>query len=125
MFDAYNQILPQSQLNGHGIMDDIGYTHTSQERTNKLSSQEFLYLNIDCRFMGPLTTGDYPKTMHSRVGKRLPKFNVLEAKLVNNSFDFIGINYYTAFYAANAPQLRNARPNYVTDSLANLTSEEA
>ncbi|KAE9585966.1 hypothetical protein Lal_00010043 [Lupinus albus] len=74
-------------------------------------------------FMGPLTTGDYPKSMHSLVGKRLPKFNTLQAKLINGSFDFLGLNYYTTNYASNAPHLSNGMHNYVTDSLANLTTE--
>ncbi|XP_061367284.1 cyanogenic beta-glucosidase-like isoform X2 [Gastrolobium bilobum] len=74
-------------------------------------------------FMGPLTTGNYPQSMRSRVGSRLPKFSKKQAKLLNGSFDFLGLNYYTTNYAANAPQLSNARPNYLTDSLVNLTTE--
>ncbi|CAL0332467.1 unnamed protein product [Lupinus luteus] len=74
-------------------------------------------------FMAPLTTGDYPKSMRSIVGKRLPKFNKLEAKLVNGSFDFLGLNYYTTKYASNAPHPSNGKHNYLTDSLANITTE--
>ncbi|KAI4324287.1 hypothetical protein L6164_023838 [Bauhinia variegata] len=73
-------------------------------------------------FMEPLTRGEYPKEMQSLVGNRLPKFSKEQSKLVNGSFDFIGLNYYTANYAAHAPRLSNARPSYLTDSLANLTS---
>lgn len=72
--------------------------------------------------MEPLTTGNYPKDMRSLVGRRLPKFSKQQARLVNGSFDFLGLNYYTSNYAANAPRLSNSRPNYNTDSLANLTS---
>ena len=74
-----------------------------------------------CRFMDPITHGDYPNTMRSLVGDRLPKFSYEESQMLNGSFDFVGINYYTASYAANAPLLRNADPNYSTDSLVNLT----
>ncbi|XP_027341441.1 beta-glucosidase 12-like [Abrus precatorius] len=74
-------------------------------------------------FMEPLTRGYYPQSMRSLVGKRLPRFSKNQAKLIKGSFDFIGLNYYTTNYAANAPQLSNARPNYLTDSLANLTTE--
>ncbi|KAJ1377066.1 Glycosyl hydrolases family 1, N-terminal conserved site, partial [Sesbania bispinosa] len=74
-------------------------------------------------FMGPLTTGDYPQSMRSLVGRRLPKFSAKQAKQLIGSFDFLGLNYYTSNYAANEPKLSNARPNYLTDSLANLTTE--
>ncbi|XLR18290.1 hypothetical protein S83_046202 [Arachis hypogaea] len=74
-------------------------------------------------FMEPLTRGDYPKSMRSLVGKRLPKFSADEVKVVKDSFDFIGLNYYTTNYAAYSHKLTNAKPNYLTDSHANLTTE--
>ncbi|KAK7261594.1 hypothetical protein RIF29_27908 [Crotalaria pallida] len=74
-------------------------------------------------FMGPLTSGKYPKSMRYFVGKRLPKFNTLQAKQIIGSFDFVGLNYYTANYASNAPKLSHAIPNYVSDSHVNLTTE--
>lgn len=45
--------------------------------------------------------GDYPSSMRSRVGNRLPKFSQVEAALVKGSLDFVGINHYTTFYARN------------------------
>ncbi|XP_057453252.1 beta-glucosidase 13-like [Lotus japonicus] len=74
-------------------------------------------------FMEPLTTGNYPQSMRYLVGSRMPKLSKKQARLVNGSFDFLGLNYYTTNYAANAPHLSNARPNYVTDALTNLTTE--
>ncbi|KAG4973932.1 hypothetical protein JHK87_030753 [Glycine soja] len=68
-------------------------------------------------FMDPLTSGDYPKSMRSLVRTRLPKFTVEQSKLLIGSFDFIGLNYYSTTYASDAPQLSNARPSYLTDSL--------
>ncbi|KAL9298306.1 hypothetical protein ACSQ67_024202 [Phaseolus vulgaris] len=73
-------------------------------------------------FMEPLTIGEYPKSMQSLVGSRLPKFSADEIKLVRGSFDFIGLNYYTSYYAADTPELSEARPSYLTDSLVILTS---
>ncbi|CAJ1938969.1 unnamed protein product, partial [Sphenostylis stenocarpa] len=64
-------------------------------------------------FMEPLTSGKYPESMISLVGERLPKFSEEEARLVTGSYDFIGLNYYTTAYAANAPK---TRPNYDSDS---------
>ncbi|KAB1199984.1 Beta-glucosidase 12 [Morella rubra] len=74
-------------------------------------------------FLDPLTFGDYPHSMRSLVGKRLPKFTKEQSKTVKGSFDFIGLNYYTAFYAADAPQLNAGNKSYLTDSLANLTTQ--
>ncbi|KAL6341213.1 hypothetical protein AAG906_032330 [Vitis piasezkii] len=56
-------------------------------------------------FMDPLTNGDYPHSMRSLVGSRLPKFSKEQAMMVKGSYDFLGLNYYTANYAAYAPTL--------------------
>ncbi|KAL4198176.1 hypothetical protein AMTRI_Chr03g44600 [Amborella trichopoda] len=74
-------------------------------------------------YMDPLTRGDYPISMKSLVRKRLPKFTKEESKLVKGSFDFIGLNYYTARYAASVPSNNGLPPTYDTDSRANLTTE--
>lgn len=52
-------------------------------------------------FLDPLMFGDYPRSMRRRVGNRLPTFSKSEAALVKGSFDFVGINHYTTFYAKN------------------------
>ncbi|KAG4948072.1 hypothetical protein JHK84_041516 [Glycine max] len=74
-------------------------------------------------FLEPLTTGNYPQSMRSLVGKRLPKFSKQQTKSILGSFDFIGLNYYTSNYAIHEPQLRNAKPNYLTDFQAKLTTQ--
>ncbi|CAA3014443.1 beta-glucosidase-like [Olea europaea subsp. europaea] len=52
-------------------------------------------------FLEPLVTGDYPESMIKNVGKCLPKFTLEKEKLVKGSYDFLGINYYTANYVTN------------------------
>ncbi|XP_059431255.1 beta-glucosidase 13-like isoform X1 [Corylus avellana] len=74
-------------------------------------------------YLDPLTNGDYPHSMRSLVGNRLPKFTKEQSKLVKGSFDFIGLNYYTSNYAAYAPHLNSGKPSYLTDFLVNLTIE--
>ena len=64
--------------------------------------------------MEPLISGKYPSSMRSLVGKRLPKFSNQEAKLLAGSFDFLGLNYYTSYYAANTS--KNNKPSYTTDA---------
>ncbi|KAF3452587.1 hypothetical protein FNV43_RR03020 [Rhamnella rubrinervis] len=73
-------------------------------------------------YMDPLINGDYPHTMRSIVGGRLPKFTKTQSKTLKWSFDFIGLNYYTAFYVAYAPN-HNANASFLTDSHANLLTE--
>jgi len=72
--------------------------------------------------MEPLTSGKYPKSMRTLVGKRLPKFSNKEAKLLAGSMDFLGLNYYTTNYATNAS--KSNKPSYTTDSNVHALSEE-
>jgi beta-glucosidase len=75
--------------------------------------------------MQPLTTGEYPQSMVSFVGNRLPKFTKEQSKMLIGTFDFIGINYYTSNYAANIPYSNNdtSKPTYFKDSHVNFTSK--
>ncbi|GMI87429.1 beta glucosidase 40 [Hibiscus trionum] len=51
-------------------------------------------------FLDPLVFGDYPNSMRSRVGTRLPTFTESESALLKGSLDFVGINHYTTYYAS-------------------------
>lgn len=71
--------------------------------------------------MHPITYGDYPKSMRDIVGNRLPKFTPDESKSLAGSFDFLGLNYYTANYANDvAPATANF--SFYVDVQANFTS---
>ncbi|KAI5390783.1 hypothetical protein KIW84_075896, partial [Lathyrus oleraceus] len=75
-------------------------------------------------YMNPLTRGEYPKSMRTLVGKRLPKFSKEESRELKGSFDFLGLNYYSSYYAAHAPRHPNVvQPTIQTDSLINATFE--
>jgi len=80
--------------------------------------------------MEPLTSGKYPESMRFLVGERLPKFSKQEAKLLRDSFDFIGINYYTSVYVADKPQVEPSidQPaselSYITDANVNYSSQK-
>ncbi|KAL8557497.1 hypothetical protein ACS0TY_004799 [Phlomoides rotata] len=66
-------------------------------------------------FTAPVVNGDYPVSMRERVGSRLPTFTPEEEILVKGSFDFIGMNYYTTYYAKNDPIKPQGEPTYLTD----------
>ncbi|KAL5755366.1 hypothetical protein ACOSP7_023586 [Xanthoceras sorbifolium] len=72
-------------------------------------------------FMDPLIFGDYPLNMRTMVRERLPKFTNRQSRMVKGSYDFIGVNYYTAYYAVDVPIINSSIVSYSTDSLAKLT----
>ncbi|KAJ8770874.1 hypothetical protein K2173_021789 [Erythroxylum novogranatense] len=71
-------------------------------------------------FLEPLTFGDYPGTMKSLVGERLPKFTEEQSNMVKGSFDFLGMNYYTAMFAADNPT-NYSKSSYLTDSRVEIS----
>ncbi|KAK6117129.1 hypothetical protein DH2020_049174 [Rehmannia glutinosa] len=74
-------------------------------------------------FVAPLATGEYPQSMRDAVGDRLPKFTQEQTKLIKDSYDFLGLNYYTANYAINTPKPSGQKPNYTTDQEVTFTTE--
>ncbi|KAF2319488.1 hypothetical protein GH714_016329 [Hevea brasiliensis] len=67
-------------------------------------------------WMDPLTYGQYPRRVKDLVGDRLPKFTDEETRLLRKSYDFLGLQYYTSYYAKpNAPFDPN-HVRYKTDS---------
>ncbi|KAG4973934.1 hypothetical protein JHK87_030755 [Glycine soja] len=83
------------------------------------------FLSPHIMFMQPLTTGNYPETMQSLLGSRLPNFTEEQSKLLIGSFDFVGLNYYTTTYAAHIFQTINNTSNtsYFQDTHINFTTE--
>ncbi|KAL3533003.1 hypothetical protein ACH5RR_006524 [Cinchona calisaya] len=76
-------------------------------------------------FMEPLTTGDYPKSMRKLVGSRLPQFSAEQSEQLRGSYDFLGLNYYTAKYVTSAPSNSTTGGNlsYTTDSQITYKTE--
>ncbi|CAK9140346.1 unnamed protein product [Ilex paraguariensis] len=71
------------------------------------------------RFLHPITYGDYPPSMRSNVGNRLPKFSMEQSKML--SIDFLGINYYTCNYASPMLSVNRVNLSYTTDNHLDLT----
>ncbi|XP_014499465.1 vicianin hydrolase-like [Vigna radiata var. radiata] len=74
-------------------------------------------------YVHPVTYGDYPESMRSSVGARLPAFTKAESEGLKNSIDFLGVNYYTTYYAEHAEPVSTNRTFY-TDILATLSTEK-
>ncbi|KAF7095062.1 hypothetical protein CFC21_097302 [Triticum aestivum] len=90
----------------------IPYTNSKEDKDASKRALDFMY----GWFMDPLTKGHYPLSMKTLVGNRLPKFTKEQARAVKGSFDFIGLNYYSARYAKNTKHNSNSKESYSTDS---------
>ncbi|KAA8520281.1 hypothetical protein F0562_014537 [Nyssa sinensis] len=73
-------------------------------------------------FMQPIYNGSYPAVMREYIGDRLPKFNITESAMLNGSYDFVGLNYYTAGYAMDVECSKGPK-NYYTDPCVNVTKQ--
>ncbi|CAN1250219.1 Beta-glucosidase 24 [Linum perenne] len=67
-------------------------------------------------FMDPITFGNYPETMVKLLGSRLPKFTEEESRLLRKSYDFLGLNYYTAYYVKQNDDFDEFHLRYANDS---------
>ncbi|KAL1539995.1 beta-glucosidase [Salvia divinorum] len=94
----------------------VPYSSTDLDIKAAERALEFMY----GWFMNPIVEGDYPAVMHSIVKNRLPKFTEEERSMLKGSFDFIGLNYYTANYAKHI-----STPNPIiscsTDNMVHLS----
>lgn len=74
--------------------------------------------------MDPLKFGDYPLSMRSLVRDRLPFFTHEESKKIKESYDFIGLNYYTSRFARHRSVSKDFKPSsYLDDSLVDITGK--
>ncbi|KAJ9174425.1 hypothetical protein P3X46_013069 [Hevea brasiliensis] len=72
-------------------------------------------------WMNPMTYGQYPSIVQDLVGDRLPKFTKKESHLLKGSYDFVGIQYYTSYFAKPNAVMDPKHLRYKTDSHINET----
>lgn len=65
--------------------------------------------------MDPVVNGHYPLSMRKYVGSRLPEFSEIESEKLRGSYDFLGVNYYTAKYVSDASNTNVETLSYATD----------
>ncbi|CAL4929768.1 unnamed protein product [Urochloa decumbens] len=96
--DVYRRNYKATQNGELGIAFDVMWfepmTNTTLDIEAAKRGQEFQL----GWFADPFFFGDYPASMRSRVGDRLPKFTADESALVKGALDFVGINHYTTYY---------------------------
>ncbi|CAI5466237.1 unnamed protein product [Closterium sp. Yama58-4] len=78
-------------------------------------------------FADPVYFGDYPESMRTLVGDRLPQFSAAERQQLIGSADFFGLNFYTALYvwqgSASAPGTAWSDSQVGTSSTNPLTGQ--
>ncbi|XP_061353580.1 beta-glucosidase 12-like [Gastrolobium bilobum] len=113
----------QSTQGGHiGLIQAIDWVIPLSQSTADIdaASRAIAFMLDWC--MEPLNSGSYPVEMVHYVGERLPKFSKEQSDMMKNSFDFVGINYYSTAYATDA-ECPIEKKTYLTDFCAELTYE--
>ncbi|XP_019166357.1 PREDICTED: beta-glucosidase 40-like [Ipomoea nil] len=114
--DIYRKSYQQKQQGSVAItIDSFWYEPMSNSTADIEATQRAIDFYLGW-FLEPVITGDYPKSMRRRVGERLPVFSAAESALVKGSYDFIGINHYTTWYATNDTGLIGQISSEVKDS---------
>ncbi|KAJ9174477.1 hypothetical protein P3X46_013115 [Hevea brasiliensis] len=67
-------------------------------------------------WMDPITYGQYPRTVQDLVADRLLNFTVKESQLLKGSYDFLGLQYYTSYYAKPNGSIDPDHIRYKTDN---------
>ncbi|KAK6251918.1 hypothetical protein QUC31_013638 [Theobroma cacao] len=97
--DIYRKNYKDKQNGSVGISLDVKWYEPETNATENIEAAERAQDFQLGWFLDPLIFGDYPSSMRSTVGSRLPNFTKSESALLKGSFDFIGINHYTTYYA--------------------------
>ncbi|KAG8383045.1 hypothetical protein BUALT_Bualt05G0143600 [Buddleja alternifolia] len=97
--DIYRKTYKPKQNGSIGIvLNSIWYEPATNSKDDIEATQRAMDFELGW-IIEPLIQGDYPSSMRTRVGSRLPKFSEAESTRLRGSFDFIGINHYTTWYA--------------------------
>ncbi|KAL3650726.1 hypothetical protein CASFOL_007129 [Castilleja foliolosa] len=75
-------------------------------------------------FLQPVLSGHYPKNMRDNVPREyLKRFSAEESESLSGSIDFLGLNYYTSWYAAKDPD-PDAEEGYYKDQKVKFLTEK-
>ncbi|KAD6453212.1 hypothetical protein E3N88_07917 [Mikania micrantha] len=109
-YRKYQEDFKDAQKGQVGITLDTNFfkPYRGKDHTNDVKAVEYALDFMLGWFMEPLTSGNWPKniqkfavapSLHHPDGRSLKQFTDEEKKKLIQSYDFLGINYYTASYA--------------------------
>ncbi|KAK7387785.1 hypothetical protein VNO78_22577 [Psophocarpus tetragonolobus] len=79
------------------VLQHEWYEPMSNSTADKMATERARAFNFNW-FLDPIILGKYPTEMENVLGSLLPKFSSHENEKLKKGLDFIGLNYYTAFY---------------------------
>ncbi|KAK1418706.1 hypothetical protein QVD17_27852 [Tagetes erecta] len=123
-YRKYQQDFQDAQKGKVGITLDVNFFKPFSNDQNDVKAVEYAYDFMFGLFMEPLTSGDWPSnvkefatkpSLNQPNGRALPTFtDDLKKKLIH-SYDFLGINYYTANFIQFVDSF-GPSDGFVTDS---------
>lgn len=116
-----DQFAPQQ----HGIIGmsnsaDFRYPLTDSQEDQDAAERAMLFQFG--WFMEPVIWGDYPSVMRARLGDRLPQFTKEQRAQLIGSYDFLGINTYSAALAST-PAKEPGWGGYWADMFVDTTND--
>ena len=99
----YTELLKDQLLQGEDCkigmaFDVMGYEPYGNTFLDKQARERSIDYNMGW-FLEPVVHGDYPFSMRSLIGDRLPYFTDAEQKKLVSSCDIMGLNYYTSRFS--------------------------
>jgi beta-glucosidase len=122
---AFCYVLFITQYKQHGSVGISVYTYGAVPLTNSVKDKQAT-ARVNDFYIGwilhPLVFGDYPETMKTNVGSRLPAFTEEESEQVKGAFDFVGVINYMALYVKdNSSSLKPNLQDFNTDIAVEMT----
>jgi len=97
---TYRDEFQEKQAGKIGITNNCDWREAHTQKPEDLEAAQRAVEFFLAWFADPIYKGDYPLSMRSRLGDRLPHFTEEEKTLVKGSSDFFGLNHYTTSYVA-------------------------
>ncbi|KAH9328571.1 hypothetical protein KI387_000679, partial [Taxus chinensis] len=123
--DLYRRQYQDDQGGFIGIVISAIWYEPLRNVPEDLEAADRIHAFHNAWYLDPIVYGEYPAIMLKLVGKYLPTITEDLRHKLRGSFDFIGLNYYSSFYATDVSYYLNPPTGYIRrDSLTTLTDEK-